>query len=538
MTSPAEKLDVKLDGELDSRALLDVPEPPLPGPRALVERPAVRFAATFAANVLRAGISFLTGIVVARSLGAGSYGDLNFLLGSFVAVTQILDAGSTSAFYTLLSSRRRSWSFLLTYLVWTFGVQFGGTILVVGLVLPDALIGRLWIGHDRATVLLAFAAAFMVSQTWTTVVQLGEAARKTVLLQAASLIQASLHLALILLAVKVHWLTVRTVLSLLAIEYLVLALVVAPRMIAPNVGGEAQPLREVVREFVTFCRPILLFSIVTFFYQFADRWLLQRYGGSVQQGFFAIGQQFAAISLIAATSLVNVFWKEVAEANARGDAERVRRIYGAVRRMLYFVAAATSCALMPYSAEILHWTVGDAYTGGALALGLMFFYPIHQALGHIQGTFYLAVGDTYRYTLVGLLMMIVSIPVAYLMVAPRSAAIPGLGLGAVGIAAKMVVLQVLAIAVQMQFLKRSHALKTDYRYQAGLVLALLGLSFALHEIAARVAPRSLPAAIVAGVIYATIVAAIVWRRPWLAGTSEGQVEAFATGLRRFAGRTL
>src|SRR5438445_10852736 len=99
------------------------------------ERIMVRFGTTLIANLVRGGLSFVSGIVIARSLGASGYGDLNFLLGSFAAIGQLLDLGTSSAFYTFIPKRKRSWTFGLLYLAW-MGMQFVATILVVGLLLP------------------------------------------------------------------------------------------------------------------------------------------------------------------------------------------------------------------------------------------------------------------------------------------------------------------------------------------------------------------------------------------------------------------
>jgi O-antigen/teichoic acid export membrane protein len=525
------------------RALLALPEVPVPvEPRRTIEQPSVRFAVTFAANVARAGISFLTGVFIARALGANRYGELNFLLGSLAAVTQLLDAGSTSAFYTLLSARRRTPAFFGVYFAWTFGVQFVGTILVVGAILPRQLIASLWIGHDRGIVLLAFVASFMVSQTWSTATQMGEAARKTVIVQIAATCQAVLHLILVLALIALHLLTVRTVLWLITIDYFAVALILAPKMLKLNLrGGAPEPPRQTIGEFVTFCKPIVVYVIIGFLYQFADRWLLQRFGGSVQQGFFSVGQQFSTISLLATTSILAVFWKEIAEANVLGDRKKVAQVYMTVRRLVYFAAAAISCALIPYSRDILHWTLGGSYEGGALCLTLMLLFPIHQTLGQVQGTFFFAIGDTGRYVVVGLIFMIVSIPITYIMVAPRDSRIPGLALGAVGFALKMVILNIAAIVAQMILLRRSHALQFDFGYQALVVGTLLAVSWAVKVLVAYslalVGFGSLVALIAGIAVYVFIVGLVVLQRPSIAGVSQPQIDfALAKAHRLFSWR--
>src|SRR5881628_994812 len=82
------------------------------------ERVVVRVGVTFVANLVRAGLSFVSGILIARGLGASGYGDLNFLLGSFAAISQLLEMGTSSAFYTFISQRRRSRAIVTLYLCW------------------------------------------------------------------------------------------------------------------------------------------------------------------------------------------------------------------------------------------------------------------------------------------------------------------------------------------------------------------------------------------------------------------------------------
>ncbi|MFN3467993.1 MAG: oligosaccharide flippase family protein, partial [Candidatus Brocadiales bacterium] len=62
-----------------------------------------RFLASILANVTRMGLGLLTGLLVARGLGPAEFGSFSFLLTSFTAISQLLDMGSSQAFYTFVS---------------------------------------------------------------------------------------------------------------------------------------------------------------------------------------------------------------------------------------------------------------------------------------------------------------------------------------------------------------------------------------------------------------------------------------------------
>lgn len=180
------------------------------------------------------------------------------------------------------------------------------------------------------------------------------------------------------------------------------------------------------------CTPLIIYSIVSFAYSFPDVWLLQKCGGAIQQGFYSIGLRFSGICLIVTTSIMKVFWKEIAEAHELENKERVYYLYTKISRGFYFVAAVGACFLIPFSKEILFLLLVPKYEGGWLCLAIMFVYPIHQSLGQINGTYFYATTQTKLYSKLGIIFMMGSISVTCFVLASPSAMIPGLDLASIG----------------------------------------------------------------------------------------------------------
>lgn len=503
------------------------------------ERFSIRFGATLIANVLRAGLSFATGLLIARTLGAVGYGNLNFLLSSFLAFTFLLDMGSTPAFYTFISQRKRPPLFFVIYIGWTVGIQFLMMMLVIAAVLPDRTLTTIWLGQPRMMILLACAASFAMSQVWLTVSQMGEATRKTLIVQAVAVVQAIVHLLAVIVLARLSLLTVSIVLWLLIAEFGLAAIFVGPMLLRSNLTAardDPEPARDIIRQFAVYCAPLVIYGWINSLYSFANRWLLQRFGGSVQQGYFSVGQQFAAIGLIATTSILNVFWKEIAEARQRGDQEALRLLYTRARRSLYCFAALVSCFLIPYSREIVALFVGNEYAAGWPVLAVMFLYPIHQSLGQLLATFFYATAETRAYTSFGIAMMLSSIPIVYLVLAPPTSRIPGLGLGALGLAAAMVVLQIGSITVQSWWVARVHGWPGDTLFQLVVAVLFIGIAFVSRWIAAAMTGtvrtaslRMILMIIAGGVVYMAVALLAVFRFPSL-GFDRGLVRQI---MRRF-----
>jgi O-antigen/teichoic acid export membrane protein len=443
----------------------------------------LRIGATLVATVTRSGLSFFTGLLIARGLGPAAYGDLGFLLAAFVAWASILEMGTSSAFYTFLAQRRRSRSFLGYYTAW-MALQFvvPATALVF---LPDRVLSWIWVNESRRLVLLALTSSFLLNQAWGMLTQLAEARRLTVLIQVVTVAQAAVHLVLIALAFYFHWLAVSTVLIFTGAEYAVCILVMLPRLTRENVDhhAESDSLWDTLAEFAGYCQPLVVIGWVGFAHAFLERWLLQRYGGSAQQGFFTVANQFATIGGILTVSVVKVLWKEIAEATEHRNEARVKGLYNAATRGLFFAIAWICCLLMPYARDILGWTVGPAFTGATLSFTLMLAYPIHQAVSQTQSTLLYASGETRLYSRFGLWGMAASIPATYFALAPRTAFVPGLGWGAAGLALKMVGLQVAVVSVQAWIIARRRGWRAQLGLQAIVLPSLAAAAWACREAA-------------------------------------------------------
>ena len=497
----------------------------------------VRFLSTFITNILRVGISFIAGLVIARILGPGKYGNFSFLLGSFISLASLVEMASSSAFYTFISQRHRGRRFFIYYGIWVF-VQLLILLLLV-LFLPDSIRQKIWLGHPFGLVFLALLASFAMNQLWRFAAQIGESMRDTVGIQVRNLALALTYLFCVLALAGFHIISIKNLFILNIILYLMFSALYAWRIYQTGVlsKGEGEDLRGILGEFKRYCSPLVIFTWVGFLYSFADYWLLQKFGGSVQQGYYAIGARFSALSLIATTSMIQVFWKEIAEAHSLGNMEKVRSLYYQVSRSLFFIGAVISCILIPFSREILALLLGPAYQSAWLPLSFMFFYPVHQSLGQINGSMLGATEKTKAQSYIGLFFMAVSIPTTYILLAPKSAIVPGFQLGAMGLAIKMVGCQILGVNITAFFVAKYVNAAFDWRHQINVLLLLLPIGFLSKYFVRHIFSlassheRILMVMLVSGIIYLVIVVILIRYFPSIAGLNRDQIYRGLTWLR-------
>ena len=493
-----------------------------------------RFAVSLIANLLRSGIAFATGLLVARWMGPQEYGRLVFLLSSFIALRQLLDMGSSTAFFTLLSQQQRTKRFVAIYGGWV-AIQLLISILLVYFLLPDEIIERVWVGESRSILLLALVASFMQGTVWSLASQMAEANRETHRVQRLNSLIVILHLVVVVVIWWLGELAISLIFIAMVIEWTV-ASVWAARMywatpkISKSDGRCVDTPQSVLREVLSYCLPLIPYAWLGCVSDFADRWMLQTWGGAKNQAYFGVAQQFAAIALLATASILKIFWKEIAEAHFCGNGELVRRLYLKVSRFLYFVGALMAGGLMPWANEILSVTVGNAYSDGALTLMLMFLYPVHQSMGQIGGTVLYATGHVKAKVVIGMVYMVLGLVAAYIVLAPPDHEIPGLGAGAPGLVWKLVGLQVFSANTVAWYIARVHGWKFDWAYQPVGLAVCLFLGWGVHESIFLVLSSGTSAflqMILAGVCYVALVLGAVLIMPWVAGTTREELSRYA-----------
>lgn len=487
-----------------------------------------RFAFTVGVNLFRSLLGFTTGMLLARWLGPDSYGNMAFLLGTFLGVRQLLDMGSSTAFFTFLSQRPQSKRFVRLFFVW-LAVQFLIPVSVVGLIFPTYWIEILWHGEQRGLVLLAFAAVFMQHSVWPVVQHAGESQRQTLWVQSVGLVVVGAHLLAVVLLWLLGVLGLYAIFAAIVLEYL-LAAVVAQKQLSHAPAGEIESIDEalplLLRKYLKYCLPMIPYSWIGFAYEFADRWLLQNYGGSVEQAYYSVGAQFAGIALIATSSILRIFWKEIAEAHHQGDHARTGMLYQKVSRILFLIGAMIAGFLIPWAEELLRLILGINYIGGATTLAIMFLFPVHQSMGQIGGTMLYATERVSLQVITGIIFMIVSIGVAYLVLAPGDALVPGLGLASDGLALKMVAMQFIQVNIVAYLIARIWNWPFDWIYQPVSLIGCVGLGWLAHIISISLMDHTWPLFMpmcLAGVLYSIAMIIFVYTMPWLAGLTRNEL---------------
>lgn len=495
-----------------------------------------RFGYTLASNVVRSLLSFLVGILLARGLGPEKYGAFAFLLGSFAAFRALLDLGTSTAFFTFLSQRPRPRNFIFAYAGWQ-ALQFFLPLLGLLFLVPETVLHVFWVGQDREVVAIAFVASFLMQQTWQTISQIGDAQRLTINIQSINLAISIVHLVFVVLAWVANLLSVNAIFILIAIEYMVASIICFQIIGLPATSNDPFDLRQNIREYVTYCKPLILYTLLSFVYAFADNWMLQRFAGSTERAYYATALQLASACMLGSNAILPIFWKEIAEAHQRANGARLEVLCGRTMRFIFMGGAVLGGGLLPWSQEVTVLMFGSDFANGATTVAVMSLYPAYASAGQIIGTMFIATGNTKAQVEIGIPLMAIGMLISYLMLAPSDAWIPGIALGAFGMAAKSVILTILATNVMTWRVARDNKWPFDWRHQGIAIGVTLLVGYAIRILISGIDQFfSMPPVlqVILGLsLYSAMIATLLWNIPSIAGATRNDLEGFRSKTLHF-----
>jgi O-antigen/teichoic acid export membrane protein len=475
-----------------------------------------RFAISLVANVLRGLLIFLTAIFLARLLGSADYGRIAFLFATFQAVRQLLDPGVSSAFYTFLSQKKRSARFMWSYEIFLLG-KYLLTVGLVWFVMPEAWINYAWRGESRDLLVFALSAVLMQFEWWPSTMQLLESQRRTILAQSLYI----LLLALQLLGVYVlYWLDMLSIKSFMLMSAILWASGTLVSMLRYHFQLVAEPETQedpLLQNYIAYCLPMVSLGLLSFLVEFSDRWFLQAFAGSHEQGYFSVSQQIAAVTLMITASMVRVLWKEIAEALHYKNIQQAWTLYTKAKKGLFFVSAMIATGLGPWSEKIITLFFGSAYTMAAPVFMVLIFAATYQTLGQIEGTLLMASGKTGTGMLFNIFMAPLGIGLSFILIAGAT----GLGisaltpLGALGLAVKVLAVQIFTVNVLGYLLCKKMIWRFEWVYQLKILALLTPLGFLTKIFFSKIFDVTIFTIMTAGIFYMMIVGALVMKFPKL-----------------------
>jgi O-antigen/teichoic acid export membrane protein len=492
-----------------------------------------RYFFKFIANIFGLIANSITQIIIPRALGAQAYGNYNFLTSFFTQVIGFLDMGTSIGFYTKLSQRPQEDSLVSFYLY--FSAIVSGTVIAFVCISHRFGVYRsFWPGQR---VIYIYFAALWGILTWFVQLftKMADAYGVTVSSEMVRISQGLVGLLVILMLFGLNQLNLQ---NLFLYYFFMLTFFIIGLLYIMNKHGYAITLRSLAswekvrsycKEFIDYSHPLFTFSLVGFIAGVFDTWILQFFGGSIEQGYYGLSYRIGVVCLIFTSAMTPLITREFAVAYAEGDLKQMAYLFRRYIPLLYSIAAYFSCFIASQADTVIKIVGGKTFRGAFLAVAIMAFYPVYQTYGQLSGSVFFASGRTSLYRNIGIIFLLGGLPLTYFFIAPGDKL--GLNAGATGLAIKMVLISVLGTNVQIYFNAKFLGLRF-WRY-VGHQFAVLGCLLGL-ALGTRLSVDGMGffhhgpifEFLLAGFLYSLLVFVIFYTQPLLFGVTRHDVRHF------------
>ncbi len=486
-----------------------------------------------ASNVATIPLFFVMEAVLPRVLGPVQYGNYNFACNFFTQFISLFDMGSPLWFSTALAQKPKEFALVAFYTrfvgliflcitLGAFGVAF---VPMAGTLLPNV---PAWI---------IFPAALWAYLTW-----LGRVTRSTNdalgVTTSSEIARITVNVGSALILVALFFANALPIAGLMAQQNLTLAALsvvfcwlLRHRWQPRNWHLTREQWRTYATSFRVYCGPLLTVTICSTLALFLERWMLQFFDGSVQQGYFSLAQKASMACFLFVSAVTPLVMRELAVAHGQNNLERMRRLMESLAPLVYAVAAWFSCFTAIEGEAMVRLFGGSDFAGALITVQVMTLYAIHQTYGQVASSVFYATGQTRTLRNLNILSLAAGLVVAWVLLAPTH--LYGLNMGATGLAIKTVGVQFFSVNMFLIVCRRI----IPFNYGRNLLHQLVcPAAFAAVAFATRNATLALhlgePAGflrfIVSGMAYAALTAVLVLALPALVGLTRADLGGFIT----------
>lgn len=384
-------------------------------------------------------------------LGATAYGQFTFATQFYQQLISLLECGSSQAFFTKLSQKNDEFSLIKFYSYYVlmmvlFVIFLTQFIFLVGkseILFPNQSILYLYLG-------LFYSFGFWISQVF---VMVSDAYALTTISEKCKIIHRTLFTFILVILIYNIKLDLKDYYIFLIIQYVVFIcmiyyiLKIGKVIIIDNIYIKIDLVYKYIYEFYSYCHPLFIYLVVSMVTNYYDLWLIQKFYGSHEQGYYSFGFQISRVCFLFTMSMTPLITREYSIAYAATDYAEMKKLFYRYIPMMYTLSTIFSVFIFFSSENIIRLIAGKSFESSISVLMIISFYPMHQTYGQLCSTMYYATGKMKEYrNIVGIIMIIGTILSSFLLL-PKE--IFGYELGSFGLAIKVIITSIITANIMI-----------------------------------------------------------------------------------------
>lgn len=293
-----------------------------------------------------------------------------------------------------------------------------------------------------------------------------------------------------------------------------------------------QDFKKKFTSFFSYSHPLLVLSLFSFAIGFLGRWILQFFGGSVQQGYFSFSDSFSAFIIIFSNSITPLLQREFSISFNNRDIEKMKNLF--LKSLLIFTAVTSflSFFIMINADKITLLIGGKSFQDAIISTQIMILYPIPYIVNNILYATIYATGKTTILRNVQMVIGVLGVFITYFLLAP--AKYYGFHMGAIGFALSMVSVTYLNHVLLLKYCTSIFDLKwikVLFNYSK-IILIFIVTGIAGKLLFGILIHGTIIYLLVSGIIYTTVTGFIFFKSPGLIGFT---ISEFNTIVNKFEG---
>ena len=405
-----------------------------------------RYAYKLLSNISGIIIGIISFCIVPRALGPKYFGDYSFLTNVYTQVINFLDMRASTCLYVKLSQNKEDRYIIPFYslfcvliililLISTWVIT--SNLSLLNTLLPDQEILFVYM----AVVLTIFM--FLQEQ----LAKIMDSYGLTVFCEKTRLYVKIANLVLIVVFFYFISLNIKIYYVLNIISWILFILIVLYYLNRMNVVflpvKSAIVIKEYTKLFYSYCAPLVVYMIIIFISEYFDRWILQKYGGSIQQGYYAFAFNISNISMIAVSSIFVLFTRELSVSFGKNDIRSLSVLFDAYVPSLYLFVAYLSCFFFFQADNIISLFGGESYKSASSAMKILSIYPLVSTYSMMSGSIIYATERTVIFRNLSLILTPLGALTSIILISP----IVGMNLGAAGLGVKNLALEFISVVI-------------------------------------------------------------------------------------------
>lgn len=417
-----------------------------------------RYSIKLFTNIISVMVGVVLIAIVPKALGPVAYGQFIYLQGFFMKIIAFLDMGSSTAFFTKLSFNHKRKELITFYFYFSLFVL---TLISIFIYIIDVFeyTDKILPNIPNQYIFMGLFFGFI---TWLTqiFIKISDANALTV---SVELIKVGHKIVSMLLLIFFVYQTAFDLNSFFYFNYISLILflliliwlfikkgIFERRMISININ-----FKRLTKEFMEYCSPLVVTTIIAISVGLFDIWLLQKIAGSEQIGFYGLSYSIAAMCFMFTSAMTPIITREFAKSYGQKDLREMKKLFFRYVPMLYSIAAYFSIFISFHSEQVIEIFTDEKFKDAYLVLVLMAFYPIHQTYGQLSGSVLYATGRTKTIRNISLITQPIGLLLSFIFIFY-------LEFGAVGLVMKMLIVQFLNTLMQLYYNAKFLDFKMNY----------------------------------------------------------------------------